>query len=121
MSMTVVSVYDRLPDAEGARTALLEAGFDAASVHLTAHEDEAGAMKSNFTVGNSDTGLNDDSGLFDAGKDNDTYAHDYADPKRPGSITLIVDASDDRQSKMASDILQRHGATRVAANAAGTL
>jgi hypothetical protein len=113
MPATLVSVYDRLPAAAHARDELLACGFDIDAVHLNAREDEAGAMKSNFTVGNSTPGLNQPSDKFGPDKDQETYANGYADPKRYAEILLTVDTMSDQQTQRATDILQRCGAVRV--------
>lgn len=102
MATTLVSVYDRLPAADRARSELLACGFAADHVHLVAKEDEAGAMKGNFSVGN-----------IDPNKNNDTYARDYANPQQHAEILLTVDAEGEQQSQQALDILQRCGALRV--------
>jgi hypothetical protein len=112
MPTTLISVYDRLPAADHARNELLASGFDIDCVHLSAQEDEAGAMKSNFTVGNPDRPINQRE-RFGPDNDDQTYARSYAGPQRHAEILLTVDAKSDEQTRRAADILQRCGAVRV--------
>jgi len=116
MPTTLVSIYDRFPAADNARSELLAAGFDIDAVHLTAQEDEAGAMKSNFTVGNPDRNINDKRAKFGPDQDSQTYARGYAHPRQHAEILLTVDAEDEQQSKKAADILHRYGAIRIQQN-----
>jgi hypothetical protein len=116
MPTTLVSIYDRLPAADNARNELLACGFDIDAVHLSAQEDEAGAMKSNFTVGNPDRATGEKRGRFGPDKDNQTYARGYAHPRQHAEILLTVDAADEQQSRKAIDILHRYGAIRIDQN-----
>jgi hypothetical protein len=116
MPTTLVSVYDRFPAADHARNELLASGFDIDCVHLTAQGDEAGAMKSNFTVGNPDRDIRDARPKFGADRDNQTYARGYANPQQHAAILLTVDAQDNLQSEQAADILHRCGAIRIEQN-----
>lgn len=116
MPTTLVSIYDRLPAADKARSELLASGFDIDSVHLTAQEDEAGALKSNFTVGNPDRSLRNNRNKFGPDEDNQTYARGYANPQQHAGILLTVDTKNEQQSQRASDILHRCGAIRIEQN-----
>lgn len=116
MATTLISVYDRLPAADNARNELLACGFDIDAIHLSAQEDEAGAMKSNFTVGNSDRTVGEKRGRFGSDKDNQTYARDYAHSRQHAEILLTIDAADEQQSRKAIDILHRFGAIRIDQN-----
>jgi hypothetical protein len=119
MPTTLVSVYDRFHDADKARDELLSFGFDIDHVHLRAQEDEAGAMKSNFTVGNPDRNFGDARGKFGPDKDNQTYARGYAHPQQHAEILLTVDAEDTQQAQQAATILHRCGAIRIEQNGSG--
>lgn len=113
MSTTLVSIYDRFPAADHARNELLASGFDIDCVHLSAQEDEAGAMKSNFTVGNPDRKPGEKRDKFGPDKDNQTYARGYAHPQQHAEILLTVDAENEQQTQQAATILQRCGAVRI--------
>jgi hypothetical protein len=119
MPTTLVSVYDRFPDADKARNELLAFGFDIDHVHLRAQEDEAGAMKGNFTVGNPDRNLDNDRSKFGPDKDNQTYARGYAHPQQHAEILLTVDAENTQQIQQAATILHRCGAIRIEQNGSG--
>lgn len=113
MTQTLVSTYSQLTAANRARDELLASGFDIDCVHLSAKEDEAGGMNSNFTVGNPEHDLSEGFKEFGPDEDQQTYANSYADPRRPAEILLTVDAQDEQQTKQAADILQRCGAVRI--------
>lgn len=113
MSTTLVSIYDRFPAADNARNELLASGFDNDCVHLSAQEDEAGAMKGNFTVGNPDRNLGEKRNKFGPDKDNQTYARSYAHPQQHAAILLTVDAENEQQTERAATILHRCGAVRI--------
>jgi hypothetical protein len=113
MTQTLVSTYSQLTAANRARDELLASGFDMDCVHLSAQEDEAGAMKSNFSVGNPDHNLNEGFKEFGPDEDQQTYANSYADPQRVAEILLTVDTQDEQQTQQAADILKRCGAVRI--------
>ena len=50
MADTLLRVFDSLDVAHAAREALLASGFDASSIDIKVHEDEAGPVQGNFVV-----------------------------------------------------------------------
>jgi hypothetical protein len=118
MANILIRAYDNFLNAENARKELLGAGFAADHVRLIARDDEAGSVKGNFTVGNAPSMRDGISGVFPSSSSpNDsfdqTYARDYANAAQRGSYLLMVDAYDDHQQALASDIMQRFGAIDV--------
>ncbi|WP_292932154.1 hypothetical protein [Noviherbaspirillum sp.] len=119
MANTLIRVFDSFSDAENARNQLLDAGFSADSVQLVSRDDEAGAMRGNFSVGNAPSTRGGISGLFSASSTtpNDsfdqTYARDYANPEKYSNYLLTVDATDDEQQARAADIMRRFGASEI--------
>ena len=53
MNKQIVRVIENFDDAERARQALLDAGFDREGIEITHTGDEAGPSEANFTVGDS--------------------------------------------------------------------
>jgi secreted protein with Ig-like and vWFA domain len=115
MANTLVRVFDRFSDAEAARNELLAAGFPASSVQLTPTEDEAGPVEGNFIIGNASTSRGGVRGVLSSliGGDPHTYEHDYAKVAQRGTYLLTVEADNDDQLALASDITKRFGGIDV--------
>ncbi|HJV83365.1 hypothetical protein [Noviherbaspirillum sp.] len=119
MAHTLIRVFDSFSKAENARNQLLDAGFSADCVQLVSQDDEAGAMRSNFSVGNAPSTRGGISGLFSASPTapNDsfdqTYARDYAKPEKYCNYLLTVEATDEEQQARAADIVRRLGASEI--------
>jgi hypothetical protein len=94
----IVRVIESFQDAERARQALLDAGFDRDGIDITHTGDEAGPSEANFTVG--------DSPSVKGGTD---YKDVYAPGLEIGKCVVTVTADDARLEKAAS-ILEYHGA-----------
>jgi hypothetical protein len=94
----IVRVIESFQDAERARQALLDAGFDRDGIDITHTGDEAGPSEANFTVG--------DSPSVKGGTD---YKDVYAPGLEFGKCVVTVTAYDARLEKAAS-ILEYHGA-----------
>jgi hypothetical protein len=99
MEKVIVGVFETCDSAEQAREALLVAGFERSRVQLSALEDEAGAVKGNFTVGDH-TGEQDDP----------VYERKFAHPRVRPDCMLTVTARDEADAVRATDILLLYGA-----------
>ena len=94
MSEPLVVTFDRLPEAEAARDALIAAGFAAASIHLVSRQDEAGPVQGNFTVGD---GHPDTHG--------NPYELNYEDVVQRGTLLMTVEVEDAERRRVAERIL----------------
>lgn len=99
----LVWIFDEYADAEGARDALLAAGFSNDAVRLTVRDDEAGPVEGNFTVGNA-TGA--PGGM---GEGHHTYARNYETIAERGKSMLVLAAAGAEQAAQAAAILDRFG------------
>ncbi|WP_148415808.1 hypothetical protein [Noviherbaspirillum massiliense] len=118
MANTVIRVYDNFSAAQHARDALLASGFSDEEVQLTAREDEAGAVRSNFAIGNAHGGTISSRRKFSdapmGSKENTDYQNDFAEPTpQQASVMLTVDAGDEARCDRACDIMDRYGAIDV--------
>lgn len=120
MANTLVRVYDNFSHADNVRKELLAAGFPSSSVHLESKEDEAGPVKDNFSVGNTDSGKGVVRGLVEllTGREDGSYQHNSFDAMQRGTCLLTVDANGDDQLARASEILNRSGAIDAGARSA---
>lgn len=109
MPTTVVRIYDKLSIAEQARDQLLSSGFSSDRIHLSSNQDEAGPMENNFILDEKDTGGGPMHRFF--GTEERADAYDNANPVWRSSYLLTVDTDDDEQLELASDIMERIGAT----------
>lgn len=98
MQQTIIRIFDVFDHAEHARDALIESGFARDAVELTIKADEAGAVESNFAVGN----VSDRS-------EQSTYAKSFADPQYRGHCMVMVNAADSDVAAHAVAILERCG------------
>lgn len=98
MNKQIVRVIDSVQDAERARQALLDAGFDRDGIDISHTGDEAGPSEANFTVG--------DSPEVKGGTD---YKDVYTPGLEIGKCVVTVTADESRLGKAAS-ILEYHGA-----------
>ncbi|KIF83251.1 hypothetical protein TSA66_24370 [Noviherbaspirillum autotrophicum] len=112
MGQTLVRAYDHFTDAQGAREALLGSGFAPDSVHLDSIMDEAGPVEGNGVIDTKDMGRGPGSkpGPFIMSREVRTDAYNNADPVWRGTFVLTVDADDERQRSLASDIMERYAA-----------
>ena len=92
----VVFLDDHFDDADRARSALLDAGFAPANVHLSARHDEAGAVEGNFFIGN---GAREAPG--------DEYENDFAAPVQRASNMLEVEVQEAGDRERATEIMMR--------------
>ena len=98
MNNQIVRVIENFEDAERARQALLDAGFDREGIEITHTGDEAGPSEANFTVG--------DSPSVKGGTD-------YKDVFTPGleiGKCVITITGTEQQLEHAASILEYHGA-----------
>lgn len=97
MATTVYRNFMSVQEAEAARSALLNAGFPPAAVHLTPHK-APGDDTTVTTVENIMNSLTPDSA-------------DNTDEPRPKPVALLaVDVLDDEQREQADGIMQSHNA-----------
>lgn len=101
MKSQIVRVIEDVQDAERARLALLDAGFDKDGIAISHTGDEAGPPQANFTVG--------DSPEVKGGTD---YKDVYAPVLETGKCVVTVTAEESRLEKAAS-ILEYHGARDI--------
>ena len=95
----IVRVIENFQDAERARQALLDAGFDRDGIEISHTGDEAGPSEANFTVG--------DSPKVKGGTD---YKDVYAPGLEIGKCVITITADSDKQLEKAASILEYHGA-----------
>ncbi len=112
MGQTLVRSFDRFEHAQLARDALLASGFAEESVHLDATQDEAGPVAGNAVVDTQDMGRGPGSkpGPFIMSREERTDAYNNSEPVWRGNFILTVDADDERQRRLASDIMERYAA-----------
>jgi hypothetical protein len=99
METQIVRMFSSTAGAEHAREQLLAAGFAGDAVELAVHEDEAGTMQGNFTVG-------DDPKVTGGHDYSRTFAHHA---REPGCCMITVSVTDATLAERASDILDRLG------------
>lgn len=111
MPNTLVRVYDNLMAAQNARNALLGSGFDPSSVQLDTRVDEAGPVDGNFILDYEDSKngpvSNYSQKLFDS--EPRFEGRTPVDIAERGTHVLRVDANDDVQMALASEITQQFG------------
>lgn len=109
MGQSVARAYDRFTDAQRARDALLGAGFAPDCVHLDSTMDEAGPVEGNAVIDTKDRGTGPGSkpGPFIMSREERTDAYNNSDPVWRGTFVLTVDADDERQRTLASDVMER--------------
>lgn len=111
MPNTMVRVFERLSDAQNARNQLLGSGFSESGVNLRMGDDEAGPVDGNFIM------LEKGAERRSKASGQDPRIDGYGNPGLVwrSSIVLTVEAGDDDQGTLASDILDRCGAIDVEA------
>ncbi|MES2319114.1 MAG: hypothetical protein V4631_16680 [Pseudomonadota bacterium] len=102
MKRAIVRIFDQFEHAEQAREALLAEGFGADAVQVDIANDEAGAVKGNFSVGNGASQ-----------SERHTYQRNYARPHQPGHCIMRVVADDAGAADNAAAILGRFGARDI--------
>lgn len=122
MPSTLVTTYDLFSNADHARTALIEAGFEPSKLHLNVNNDEAGPVEGNFTVGNpSPTDKENNGGISGFFKSlvgiektgDEDYQETYQNVVQRAAYVLIIEADNEQESQYASDVAHRHGAVMV--------
>ncbi|MGE5622473.1 MAG: hypothetical protein ACM3WS_04890 [Bacillota bacterium] len=110
MGQTLVRSFDRFENARLARDALLASGFAEESVHLESTQDEAGPVAGNAVIDAKDMGTGPGSkpGPFIMSREKRTDAYNNSTPEWRGNFLLTVDADDERQRSLASDIIERY-------------
>lgn len=125
MANTLVRVYDSFYDAEQAREALLVSGFPPSCVHLDSTADEAGPVDGNFILEykDMDHGKADDNSPLDSlfSRDDPNEGLGRSEVIWRGIVMLTVEADDDDQFTLASDIAKRFGAIDVDERIAKTM
>ena len=99
MNHAIVRIFDDYDHAQSAREAWLAEGFAADGVTMRIANDESGAVKGNFTVGNSP-----------AESEDSTYDSTYANPRQMSQSIMAVNVRDDETAARAEAILARFGA-----------
>jgi hypothetical protein len=99
MNHAIVRIFDNYDQAQGARDALLAAGFAADGVSIRIANDEAGAVEGNFTVGNAQAEGGDHS-----------YANNYGNVQQVSQCIMTVDAGDEQTAARAAGIMANFGA-----------
>ena len=97
--MRMLRIFDQLQAAQAARRALVEAGFPAQSLELTATGDEAGAVQGNFLVGNPKTGAAADG----------NYESNFADVAFGSLYLLSVEIAGEADRRRALALMDRFG------------
>ncbi|RJG27464.1 hypothetical protein [Massilia cavernae] len=97
MPNKLIRIFDEYADAEGARDALLQAGYDKDAVRVSVRDDEAGPVEGNFAVGNA---------MPDEDK---TYARNFEKPAQRGTVMVEVSAADRASIDAASKVLEDFG------------
>ena len=110
-NITLIRIFDHLPDAERARNRLLAEGFPPHAVQLDAGDDEAGPVQGNFTVGNYDTLSSWLERAVHAlfGGDNDLYRRNYGKAAFRGMVRLVVATRHADEHERAHAIVQACG------------
>jgi hypothetical protein len=98
MEKVIVGVFETCDSAEQAREALLVAGFERSRVALSALEDEAGAVKGNFAVGD-----------YTGEQDDPVYERNFAHPRMRPDCMLTVTARDEAEAVRATEIMLLYG------------
>jgi hypothetical protein len=116
MPHTLVLVYDNFAAALNARNALLGSGFPLSSVQLTSNVDEAGPVDGNFILDYEDSKDGPRSefcqSLFDSEpRIEGGTCYDVAER---GNHLLTVNANDEEQLALASEITKGFGAIDIA-------
>ena len=114
---TVVGVFDTVQEAERAREALLDAGFDNGGVQVQSHSAMQGDMAGSTDTGRSDSneGFMSSVGRFFSnlfGRD-DEHASHYSEAVRRGSSVVVVTLQDDSQVETARATLAAAGAVDI--------
>ena len=109
----VLRTYSKFTDAQEARNALLAAGFAPEAISLTAKEDEAGPVAGNFMIDREQHSDNkrhtpDRQRGYDPNEVPDTRPADWG-----SSYMLMIDAQDNDQLSVATEIAERFGGLDV--------
>jgi hypothetical protein len=99
MNHAIVRIFDVFDHAQSARDALLAEGFEADRITMDNLNDGSGAVKGNFTVGNSPNQ-----------GDHHIYERNYAKSEELSQCIVTVDTADDQTAARADIILARFGA-----------
>jgi hypothetical protein len=115
MPHTLVRVYDNFAAALNARNALLGSGFPLSSVQLTSNVDEAGPVDGNFILDYEDSKDGPRSEFCQSLFDSEPHVEGgtYYDVAERGNHLLTVDANDEEQLALASEITKGFGAIDI--------
>jgi hypothetical protein len=105
MPTPLTLIYDTFEAASGARDALLDAGFDTASIGLDVHADEAGPAEGNFILGN---GRDTTRGVADPTA-YQPYDRNFRHGTPRRTTLMTVATADDRRRDEAAAIATRYG------------
>ncbi|MGZ8291185.1 MAG: hypothetical protein ACXW2U_19470 [Telluria sp.] len=103
MPNKLIRIFDEYADAEAARDALLQAGYDRDAVRVSVRDDEAGPVEGNFTVGNATEAPG---GM---GEEHHTYARNYQNTAQRGTCMVELSADDAASAADGAAILERFG------------
>ena len=111
MSITLIRIYNDLSQAENARRELLDSGIESSHIELKSKEDEAGPVQGNFVAGNDESKEDAFLRRFGSatGAEEQTYERDYRDAIQRGTILLAVQADNDEECELTSNIMERFG------------
>lgn len=110
---TEIFSFRSLADAQRARDALAQCGFEAGALHLRSIADEAGPVQGNFVSGD---GRPADGGPQDGviGSGDEPYPKNFERVVDRGSELLEVEVHSDEERRKAHDVAAAHGGVEPA-------
>jgi stress response protein YsnF len=113
---TIVGVFDSMSEAQDARTALLQSGFEESAIQVRSHaETQAGVSSSAASTTHEDEGFMASVGSFFRNMfgGDDEHAGNYSEAVRRGSSVVVVSVADEERVSTARSVLADAGATDI--------